>query len=72
MPKQNSKNELEILSEINEKLDHLIAVLLIQGKEINEQIDILIKRGMTHSTISALLGIPKGTIDYKGARKKKK
>lgn len=64
------KSEIELLSEINTKLDDLISLFLIQGKEKNTQINILVKRGYSNNAISKMLGMPKGTVDGIRARNK--
>ncbi len=70
--KGNPKTELELLSEISAKLDQLISLSLIQGKEKEEQISILVERGYSNSNIASLLSIPKGTVDFIRAKQKKK
>lgn len=66
------KTEIELLDEINGKLDDLVASFLIQGKGKEDQIQILVNRGFSNSKISSFLGIPKGTVDTIRAKKKKK
>lgn len=58
-----SKSDTDLLSEISQKLDQLIAVIAIQGKEKNDQIKILASLGLSNSNIANLIGIPKGTVD---------
>jgi hypothetical protein len=70
--KNKTKSELDLLIEIDDKLNTLIAVIAIQGKERDEQIKILASSGLSNSYISSLLGIPKGTVDFIRAKKKKK
>jgi hypothetical protein len=53
MAKQD-KTEKQILEEINEKLDKLIALNAIQGKNKQEQIKILSSLGFTNVEISRL------------------
>ena len=53
----------KILNEISTKLDKLIAITVIQGKERDTQIRILASLGVSNSEISKLIGIPKGTVD---------
>lgn len=72
MIKQKLKTEIELLYEISEKLDDLIATFLIQGKERESQINILVNRGYSNSNISIMIGIPKGTVDTIRAKMKKK
>ncbi len=56
-------SEAEILSRIEDKLDDLITLLIIQGKEKEEQIKIMVAREYSNSQIADLLGMPKGTVD---------
>ena len=72
MTTKNQKNEIDLLIEISEKLDNLISLLLVQGKEKEEQIQILVNRAFSNSRISQLLGIPKGTVDTIRAKQSKK
>lgn len=72
MVKQKLKTEIELLYEISEKLDELVATFLIQGKEKESQINILVNRGYSNSSISNMLGILKGTVDSIRAKIKKK
>ncbi len=69
---KKNKTELDLLEEISRKLDQLISLNLIQGKEKEEQISILVKRGYSNSNIANLLGIPKGTVGGIRAKQKKK
>ena len=71
MVKKSEKTEVELLQEINEKLDDLVASFLIQGKEKEDQIRILVNRKFSNSKIANFLGIPKGTVDGIRAKKKK-
>ncbi|MCH7964389.1 MAG: hypothetical protein IH852_10690 [Bacteroidetes bacterium] len=64
------KSDNELLIEINSKLNTLVALSAIQGKERDDKIKILSGLEFTNVEISKLLGIPKGTID--GVRAKKK
>ena len=68
----NPKTELDLLVEISEKLDQLISLNLVQGKEKEEQISLLVERGYSNSNIASLLSIPKGTVDFIRAKQKKK
>jgi hypothetical protein len=59
--------------EILEKLDTIIGLLAIQGKEKEEQIGILYSLGFNSIKISKLMGIPDSTIrKYKRSKHKKK
>lgn len=48
--------------EILDKLDKIIGLLAIQGKEKKDQIKILDSLGFTSKFISALTNIPEGTV----------
>lgn len=63
--------EKEILMEISKKLSQLLAINAMQGKEKDSQVNILTSAGFTNSEISALLDIPKGTVDFIRTKKKK-
>jgi hypothetical protein len=64
------KTEKQILEEINDKLNKLIALNAIQGKSKQDQIKILSSLGFTNVEISRLTGIPKGTVDSTRAKLK--
>ncbi len=64
--------EIELLKEICLKLDDLISLFAVQGKEKEEQIKIMVNNGYSNSKISKLIGIPKGTVDSIRANFKKK
>lgn len=69
--KNKAKSELELLGEINDKLNTLIALFSTHGKERDDQIKILASCGLSNSYISTLMGIPKGTVDFIRAKRKK-
>lgn len=48
--------------EILKKLDMIIGLMAIKGKEKDEQIKILHSLGFTSKLISSLTGIPEGTV----------
>jgi len=66
-----TKTANDLLEQISRKLDKLIGVIAIQGKEKNDQIGVLVSLGFTNLEISKITGIPKGTIDWTRAKKKK-
>ena len=72
MAKQLIPTELDVLKDISGKLDDLIALVGVQGKDKEEQIMILVEKGYTNSEMAELLGIPKGTIDTIRANAKKR
>lgn len=54
---KQQKSTEELLVEINEKLEKLIAISAIQGKETNIQIKILNDHGFTWEDIGKLIGL---------------
>jgi DNA-directed RNA polymerase specialized sigma24 family protein len=66
------KTERDILLEISEKLDRLIGILAVQGKDRDEKISILVSLGFSNAEIGKLIGVPKGTVDSIRAKSKKK
>ncbi len=52
-----NKSAEELLEEINEKLNKLVAISAIQGKETNIQIKILNDHGFTWEEIGKLVGL---------------
>ena len=56
MPEEEKSSE-KLLSEINQKLDKIIGILAIQGKDEDTQIRILKKIGFEAVEIGNLLGI---------------
>lgn len=70
MPKQE-KTEKHLLMEISEKLDKLLGVIAIRGKNKYEQVKVLASLGFTNKEISDLTAIPKGTVDGIRAKSKK-
>lgn len=68
----NNTTKIELLKEICIKLDDLISLFAVQGKEKEEQIKIMVNNGYSNSKISKLIGIPKGTVDSIRANFKKK
>ena len=53
--------EVVLLTDINRKLDMLIGLAAIRGKEKDDQVKILTEIGLTNIDISKLIGLPKGT-----------
>jgi DNA-directed RNA polymerase specialized sigma24 family protein len=64
--------EIELLVEINKKLDRLIGICAIQGKDEERQAKILKSLGFTYKEISNLTGIAEGTLKTWDHRSKKK
>ena len=69
---KKNKTEIELLIEINDRLKDLTSIIAISNKDLDAQISYLVMQGYSNSEISLLLGVPKGTIDTKRAKKKKK
>lgn len=69
---KDEKTERQLLMEISEKLDKLIGIFAIQGKNRDEQIKVLVSLGFTNAEISKLTGMPKGTVDTIRAKSKKR
>jgi len=61
------KSEKELLEGINEKLDKLIGILAIQGKNEDEQIRILKVLGFTSKQTGSLIGIEDSAIRHRKA-----
>lgn len=64
------KSEIELLNEMNEKLNMLVALNAVQGKDRDDKISTMVGLGFTNADIGKLLGIPKGTVDGIRAGKK--
>ena len=60
------KSEKELLEEISKKLDKIIAILAIQGKDEDAQIRILKRLGFMADEIGKLLGVTGRLRDKKG------
>jgi len=65
MSKEKKSSE-ELLEEISEKLDKIVALIAIQGKEEDAQIRILKKLGMKSEEVGDLLGVKGRARDRKG------
>ena len=66
MVSENKKTTEELLEEISKKLDKIISILAIQGKDEDTQIRILKKLGYNSIEIEKLLGISGRLRDKKG------
>ena len=58
--------------EVVERLDKIIGLLAIQGREKEEQVHILYALGFNSKQISSMMGIPDGTIRKIKAKRAKK
>ena len=60
--------EKDLLAEISRKLDRLIGIIAIQGKDVSTQIKILTDLGLPSTEIGPLLGIRPGSVRARRAR----
>lgn len=58
----DERSERELLAEISAKLDRVIAVLAVQGKEKDQQIEALAAAGFDSAFIGRLVGITPGAV----------
>ncbi len=65
------EKSIELLEEMNQKLDKLIGLIAIQGKEESQQIKILTDFGFNSTEVGNLLGIPPGTVRRKNLEMRK-
>jgi len=70
MASQKEKSEKELLREISEKLDKIIAVLATQGKNTDTQIDILHGFGWEWDEVGTLVGMKGDAVRMRYSRKK--
>lgn len=71
---EKKRNEKELLESIENKLDKLIGVTAIQGKEDKLQAKILKSLGFKYREVSELTGIAEGTLktwDHQAKKRKK-
>lgn len=65
-------SEAQLLTEISSKLDRVIAVLAAQGKEREQQIDILSAAGCESNFIGTVVGLTGGAVRTLQSRRKGK
>lgn len=65
------KTEKELLKEISEKLDKIIALIAMQGKDVDTQIKILRGLKLEWSEIGRLVGIKGSVAQVRYSRNKK-
>ena len=58
----DQRSERELLGEISAKLDQVIAVLAVQGKERDQQIEALAAAGFDSAFIGRLVGMTPGAV----------
>lgn len=56
------RSEKDLLAEISAKLDRLVGVMAIQGKDQDAQVDTLYALGFDSKTIGALVGLSDSTV----------
>ncbi len=66
------KTERELLAEVSQKLDRLIGLMVIQGKDLEAQINALYALGFNSATIGALVGLSDSTVRNRKLRRKTK
>ena len=54
--KEKKVTEIEILKNIEKKLDRLTGIMAIQGKELKTQVQILTTMGFNSSEVASLIG----------------
>ena len=67
---KNEKSERELLAEVSDKLDKVIALLAVNGKSENEQISILKELGHDWKFIGTLTGLEPDTARMRHSAKK--
>lgn len=70
--KKKEITEIDILKNIEEKIDRLTGVIAIQGKEQDVQIKILTRLGYSSTEIAPLVGITPGNVRTRISRTKSK
>lgn len=56
-------SESEMLSQLVDRMDKLIAITSLQGRSKEEQIERLAGMGYSNSEMASMLVLPKGTVD---------
>lgn len=59
---KSTKSEIELLEEISNKIDRLIGIIAIQGKDEDVQIRILKRLGFTSKETGDLTGLTDATV----------
>lgn len=68
---KSMKSERELLEEISKKLDMLIGIFAIQGKDTDAQIHILKHRGLDWEEIGSLVGMKPDAVRMRYSRMNK-
>jgi len=66
---QKERSERQILEEISTKLERLLAVVAVQGRDADIQIRVLTKAGFSSSEIGALLGMHPTDVRHRRRRR---
>jgi hypothetical protein len=66
------KTERELLQEINDRLDKLVAIILIQGKTQNQQIEILDGLGFDSKATGLYVGLSSDAVRQRKSQMKRK
>lgn len=69
---ERTPSELEVLSQISEKLDRVVAVLAAQGRDKEKQIDILAAAGCDSAFIGMIVGMNSGSVRMALSRRRAK
>lgn len=67
--KKIEKSERELLEEINRKLEDLVSLIAIQGKDTDTQIKILIKRKYKPREIASFIGLTPNAVRLRKFKK---
>lgn len=67
----SDKSERELLADIATKLDRLIGVTAIAGRDRDEQPDILINLGLDNQLVAAMTGLTANAVSIRKTRMKK-
>jgi hypothetical protein len=65
MAKGETRSERDLLADIDHKLDQLVGLMAVQGKDQDTQIAILYGLGFDSFFIGRLLGVPPPTVRKK-------
>jgi len=65
-------SEIALLQEISKKLDRVVAVLAVQGKERDKQIEILLAAGCDSAFVGTVVGLTGGAVRVFQSRQRTK
>lgn len=72
MTAKKENDERALLVEISQKLDRLIGIVAIQGRDVDAQIEILTRFGFSSAEIGVLVGLHEGAVRKRRATKGKR